>query len=413
MTVRRRSIYAKLLVGFGAVLLLTVCLAALWSWWLFRGPSGSEYLFEAETQARLVRLALAEAAAAEPNLSPADNPRLVRAIREVAAAGRARLWLEGGDGAVLLQSFDGPPPRYVVRPEPASPVVTLLEPRDGAQDMDLFFRTPVDLATWGRATLYVAFEEYRPPGRAEAWFVPGLAAIAVLVALFIIPVSRFITSPLRRLQEAVTGYADGDLRRRCGGSRQDEIGDLGRAFDAMADNLERMIRGSRELVANVSHELRSPMARMRVSAELLGDALAGDVRAGDARNAARRHLDGIREEVEYLDRLVGRILEFSRLDLAGDGPLEVPVDLPALLEGILERYAPAMERGGVTLRRDPRPGRGPRADRVRGPDAAGVGPVQPRGQCGQVLSPRGPDRGARPARGRLGAGAGLQHPCPP
>ncbi len=71
-----------------------------------------------------------------------------------------------------------------------------------------------------------------------------------------------------------------------------------------------MIRGGKELTANVSHELRSPLARIHIAEELL----RGKTKADDS-NEWRRHLNDIREDIEELDRLIGQILVLSKLDI--------------------------------------------------------------------------------------------------
>src|SRR5215472_5685996 len=77
-----------------------------------------------------------------------------------------------------------------------------------------------------------------------------------------------LTRPVRRLQRAVERFGRGDLSARSGSVRRDELGELARTFDRMADRLETLLAAERRLLLDISHELRSPLARLSVAIEL-------------------------------------------------------------------------------------------------------------------------------------------------
>jgi len=168
----------------------------------------------------------------------------------------------------------------------------------------------------------------------------GLAFIgAVLAALALgsIPLARSIAAPVERLTAAARALGSGDLSARAGVKGRAEVGELGRAFDEMAERLERLVRGEQELLANVSHELRTPLARIRVALELAAE---GDVAK------ARRYLTEIGTDLDELDRLVEDVLAAARLDLAaGGGPAwpltRAPVDLDVVLAEAAARFREA------------------------------------------------------------------------
>ena len=138
-------------------------------------------------------------------------------------------------------------------------------------------------------------------GRASL-FVLALIVSAVVSYLL----ARAISMPIRRLRESATSIAGGDFSTRVAeriGKRRDEIGLLGRDFDRMAGELQRAADRQTELTRNVSHELRSPLARLRVALELARR------RAGEL-----PELEKIDRETERLDDLIGQILEFSRFN---------------------------------------------------------------------------------------------------
>ena len=150
-----------------------------------------------------------------------------------------------------------------------------------------------------------------PRGGVGRWLADrGRASLLVLALIVSAVVSyllaRAISTPIRRLRESATSIAGGDFSTRVAeriGKRRDEIGLLGRDFDRMAGELQRAAERQTELTRNVSHELRSPLARLRVALELARR------RAGEL-----LELEKIDRETERLDDLIGQILEFSRFN---------------------------------------------------------------------------------------------------
>ena len=166
---------------------------------------------------------------------------------------------------------------------------------------------------------------------------PGLvvALILVVVALVTIPTARRISRPLERLTSAVRRLGGGDLSTRVPlageprtrhGRRHDELAELTRAFNEMADRVERLVRGQRELLANVSHELRSPLTRIRMALELL---------PADAANEAR--LRGVEADLADLERLIDDVLTAARLEEAGLPARLDQLDARGVLADVAER----------------------------------------------------------------------------
>ena len=147
-------------------------------------------------------------------------------------------------------------------------------------------------------------------------FVLGVLALAI--AAFCYPLARRITRRLERLQRGVEGLGAGDLRSRVAVSGRDEIADLARRFNTAADRIEALVDGQRRMLASASHELRSPLARVRMALELVADETP----------ERRELLLGACRDVEELDALVGDLLLASRLEARP--PAHDPVDLATI-----------------------------------------------------------------------------------
>jgi two-component system sensor histidine kinase CpxA len=166
-------------------------------------------------------------------------------------------------------------------------------------------------ATTSRAK-YVLIAELLPPPLRER--VPGdilwtLKLGTIVSAIICFLIAHYLTKPIERLRNATHQLARGNLDIHAGenlGNRRDEIADLVRDFDTMAEGLRKQIKSERSLLSGVSHELRSPIARIRLALTL----------AREADDAAERQemLDRIEQDTIQLDAMLERILTVSRLE---------------------------------------------------------------------------------------------------
>jgi signal transduction histidine kinase len=138
----------------------------------------------------------------------------------------------------------------------------------------------------------------RMPGGAD--FFPYYLWILLVVVLLGYALAVHLARPLRRLRVAVDQFGRGELATRIGSNRPDEIGELARAFDRMAGRIETLMAAERRLLQDVSHELRSPLARLGYAIEL-------GRTGGDPALA----LDRIKRDVDRLSNLVGELLQLT------------------------------------------------------------------------------------------------------
>ncbi|HLY16493.1 MAG TPA: ATP-binding protein [Bryobacteraceae bacterium] len=164
-----------------------------------------------------------------------------------------------------------------------------------------------------------------PHGRLGSWFLLPqhwwMLAAGILLCYLL---AYYLTYPVRRLQRAVEQFGRGDLSARAAHHRSDELGDLGRTFDRMADRIQTLLDAQHRLLLDISHELRSPLARLRVAVEL--------ARSGQDREAA---LTRIEKEAERLNALVGGLLQVTRAEGDPDSLHHEPVRLDQLVEELV------------------------------------------------------------------------------
>ncbi|MGH3488970.1 MAG: sensor histidine kinase, partial [Actinopolymorphaceae bacterium] len=184
--------------------------------------------------------------------------------------------------------------------------------------------------------------------------VPGpmrVAMAAVLALLMVGVLTRGMTKPLRQMAAGAQTIARGRYDLRVEATSRDEVGELARAFNAMAADLGEVDRQRRELVANVSHELRTPITALRAVLENLVDGVTTPDEAT---------LGTALAQTERLGRLVSQLLDLSRLDAGTRLVDEGPVDLDELCDQAAREAG--LARGDVTIRSRVSPGLALRGD---------------------------------------------------
>ena len=154
-------------------------------------------------------------------------------------------------------------------------------------------------------------------------FLPLLVALAVLMAIGLLPLSRSITRRLEQLAEGARRWGAGDLRHRVPVVGRDEIATLAQRFNEAAAAIEALLAQERQMLAGASNELRSPLARIRMALELLAD----ETDPGKRGELARRAADDIVE----LDALVEELLLSARAQPGVPRRPTAEIDLLALV----------------------------------------------------------------------------------
>ena len=187
---------------------------------------------------------------------------------------------------------------------------------DGEEYRLLFARVPIPI--FNSAILIW-------PGTQVAVLTIAILAAAVVSLLL----ARYVSSPVVRLQKASRSLAAGALDTRVGAPftrRRDEVGTLARDFDAMAERIQELVTAKETLLRDVSHEFRSPLARIRMALAL------AERRAGAA---SQPDLARIEREAERLDALVGQVMTLTRLRTT-DAPRRDVVRLDTLVGEVVD-----------------------------------------------------------------------------
>ena len=238
--------------------------------------------------------------------------------------------------AVRVRDLNG---RVVATAGDELPALTGAEERDVRAGRVVIRRRPMSFAaapirdpSSGAVVGVVEGAVPRPIGVPPLWRPILVVVLALLVvAVATRPLAQRISRPVERLTAAARRLGAGDLSARAPADgavsrRSDEITELTRAFNEMAERVERLVRAEKDLLANVSHELRSPLARIRVALALL-PRTAGD----------ERFLRDVERDLAELDRLVEDVLTTARLEATGLPAHLGPVDARPLLVELAER----------------------------------------------------------------------------
>ena len=197
----------------------------------------------------------------------------------------------------------------------------------------------------------------RPPDMPPHWWSgprgwpDGVGLAVLLVVLFLAvalgawPVVRRLTRRLEALKQGVEAFGAGALHQRVAEDGRDEVAAVGASFNRAASRIEALLRSHQSLLANASHELRSPLARLKMAVAMLEDA------APAQRTALRNE---IHTNIGELDALVEEVLLASRLDAAAGAELQHPVALLAVAAEEAARVGAQVDGQDVKVQGDER-----------------------------------------------------------
>jgi signal transduction histidine kinase len=265
--------------------------------------------------------------------------------RAIAAAAAATLTVRSADGAVITGPGGGPGARG--------------GPGRG-NSLAGAVGTGADVVAAGHTVgqVRLRFADGGTAGRDIAWQWIAVAAVAALVTALAASwlVTRRISRPIREVTRAARAIEGGRRTARARVSAPGELGELARAFDSMADEVDRAERACRHLAADAAHELRTPLATLAASLEELRDGLVGP---SPARLAA------LHDQALRLGRIVSDLGDLAAAESAGMSMRHSEVDLGELARDVLAASGPQLRAAGLAVHADLGPGVTVRGDADR------------------------------------------------
>lgn len=330
-----RRLHTRIYLHFLAVLLVVGLAAA------FVLGFGARGAFLRDTSARV-----ATHVAALAGESLGDPPALARRLEQVRADLDVDAAVRGLDGRLLAAAGRPLPGPSAAELAEARAGRTVVRPRRGWHEAVAPVREPRGEEV---AAVLVTSLRHRFPGRALVTPIAMVAVVLAVAAVATRPLARRISRPVERLTDAARRLGGGDLgyrvplpappREGAAPRRADELTELTVAFNDMAARVEGLVRSQRTLLANVSHELRSPLARVRVALALL-----------PPDDETARRVAAVERDLEELDRLIETVLASARLEATGLPARPGPLEARALLGEVAARAGDDPRLAGAAVR---------------------------------------------------------------
>jgi signal transduction histidine kinase len=315
-----RSLYARLTFAFVCVLVLALVSFVCTLGFIVKQPGGPEKFVKHSFD---LNVATAQAALAE-----GGKPALAEQLQRMDAAYNAVFYLldtagidllDGTDRSELLLRSWKVPTGFPPMPPPFL----------GNKDKAL-----VHSSTDGQVLLVMT--SHPMPGLNHlVWNFVWIPIAVVIVCLLL---AYRLVRPLVKLRTAVERFGGGDMTARAQITRTDEIGDLARSFDQTAERVERLVTAERRLLQDVSHELRSPLARVSFAVEL--------AESGPDRAAA---LDRVRREVRKMADLIGELIDLTQAEGEPGAVRLQEIDLAELVQAVVTDAQVEAEARGMRV----------------------------------------------------------------
>jgi signal transduction histidine kinase len=341
------SVGTRLFAAFLAIIVLVILLVSFTLIVLLRNNP----LVQRQDLAKLVNVATAinEQDLPTPDMTAVEGEAK---MRQLANAYGVRVLVANSAGDVLLDSarpsgLPLPLGRFrSARQDPLFPQVMVGQVRDRRLQLWLFVARTFD----GDRVLVTAAPPR--PLAAVLFFAENLllpmgesAAVAILVAIVLaVVISRSIAQPLEKMAAVAQAIARGDYSQSAPQSGPNEVRALGQALNSMKQQVQVSQQGQRDFLANVSHELKTPLTSIQGFAQALLDGAAATP------EAIQRSANIIYSESDRMRRLVDGLLDLARLDLGLRSLNRVTIDLRAVLLAVTDKLSLRAQEKGVALR---------------------------------------------------------------
>ncbi|SMF18438.1 sensor histidine kinase [Desulfovibrio gilichinskyi] len=328
-------LYLKIFLAFLLVLMISEFTVI---WILHTRWADSPHVRRTESQLMAIK-DLTEMEISTKSLSPEQERIILTPIlKTLSKSFKADIWITGPYSEIVASSKEEIPNlTQHLAGEPAKTPAGVYIYKERRKDTKSVYGTYTSDIPEGYPFTYHLFHPWRQ-FEEETWFLRGQLFITILAAIFLFPLALRIIGPIKKLTISAAKLGQGDLTQRVKVRGKDEVADLAKTFNHMAESLEKTIKSNRELTANVSHEMRSPLARMGISLEMLRERINDD-----KADQCEVLISGMQSEIIHMDTLIGKIIEFSKLDMHTAPPMDESVDLSLLIQDLLRQYQPTAD----------------------------------------------------------------------
>lgn len=199
----------------------------------------------------------------------------------------------------------------------------------------------------GAVLLISSFEntELLIDGVTQKWLMLTIF-ISIIIGIFVFFASEIVISPIKKILKSINDITDGQLHQRVKINGNNEIAQLGEAFNAMTEKLEQIDASRQEFVSNVSHELKTPLSSIKVLSDsiLLQEDIPSEVYI--------EFLQDINSEIDRMTEIVNNLLALVKLDYREAGLNIAETDLNKVLDDILKRLSPLAEQKNISLSKE-------------------------------------------------------------
>ena len=182
-------------------------------------------------------------------------------------------------------------------------------------------------------------------GVTQKWFMLTIF-ISIIIGIFVFFTSEIVISPIKKILKSINDITDGQLHQRVKINGNNEIAQLGEAFNTMTEKLEQIDTSRQEFVSNVSHELKTPLSSIKVLSDsiLLQEDIPSEMYI--------EFLQDINSEIDRMTEIVNNLLALVKLDYREAGLNIAEADLNKMLDDILKRLTPLAEQKNITLSKE-------------------------------------------------------------
>jgi two-component system sensor histidine kinase CpxA len=345
-----KRLYVKILLSFLMVLFVTLTLILI----LFTtlgGRSFRDYLDKkAFPKLEIFQEMVQKKIDSHPFLSVARNPDLKKQLDTFSSLFDLKIWISDPEKGIQIKTFKDPVNiaqkgfQRQIHHQNGITLYHFIRKRN-----QYYAILPIKEGN-NELRLHLYYDT-RNPDRPEGIFFVGILIIGGLVALLIIPLARRITRRVNQLNRSALEFANGNLSCRTDIKGHDEIAKLGHSFNFMADKMEKMIQGSKELSANVSHELRSPLTRIRVSRELIFDKIEklDKLDKEVAKEDIHRYIQNMESDIQSLDTLIDQVLKLSKIDYQESDLTQERFNFKDFLDKALNQYQSLLQQKNIGI----------------------------------------------------------------